>query len=104
MIAKIAAAAPITHFAHAAGHQNIAMTITAAANKNRQKQSFMIFPPSLLSRTQDIIKYELIASPRFDLRRISGSTRRKPGTPPDLAYKNFLELVKPKVAPFSLGR
>ncbi len=46
MIAKIAAAATITHFAQAAGHQKIAKTITAAANKNRQKQSFMIFPPS----------------------------------------------------------
>jgi len=46
MIAKIAAAATITHFAHAAGHQNMAKTITAAANKNRQKQSFMILSPS----------------------------------------------------------
>ena len=43
MMAKIAAAATITHFAHAAGHQNMARTTTAVANKNRQKQSFMIF-------------------------------------------------------------
>jgi len=46
MMAKIAAAAMITHFAQAAGHQNMARTITAAANKNRQKQSFMVFPPT----------------------------------------------------------
>ena len=46
MIAKIAAAATITHFAQAAGHQKMAKTITAAANKNRQKQSFMILSPS----------------------------------------------------------
>jgi hypothetical protein len=50
MIAKIAAAATITHFAHTAGHQNMAKTITAAANKNRQKQSFIIFPPSSSSK------------------------------------------------------
>ncbi len=47
-MAKIAAAATITHFAHAAGHQNMARTTTAAANKNRQKQSFMIFLSSFL--------------------------------------------------------
>jgi hypothetical protein len=47
MMARIAAAATITHFAHVAGHQNMAKTTTAKANKNRQKQSFMIFlPPS----------------------------------------------------------
>ena len=43
MIAKIAAATIITHFAHTAGHQKMAKTTMAAANKNRQKQSFMIF-------------------------------------------------------------
>jgi hypothetical protein len=46
MIAKTAAAATITYFAHTASYQNMAKTITAAANKNRQKQSFMIFSPS----------------------------------------------------------
>jgi hypothetical protein len=45
-MASIAAAATITHFAHIAGHQNMAKTTTAAASKNRQKQSFMIFPSS----------------------------------------------------------
>jgi len=43
IIARIAAAATITHLAHMAGHQNMAKTTTAAANKNRQKQIFMIF-------------------------------------------------------------
>jgi len=43
MMAKIAAATTITHLAHTAGHQNMARTTTAAASKNRQKQSFMIF-------------------------------------------------------------
>jgi hypothetical protein len=62
MIAKIAAAATITHFAHTAGHQSMAKTITAAANKNRQKQSFMIFPPSFSSENYDKTKSELIAS------------------------------------------
>jgi hypothetical protein len=46
MIARIAAATMITHLAQVAGHQNMAKTTTAKANKNRQKQSFMIFPPS----------------------------------------------------------
>jgi len=45
MIAKIAPATIITHFAHAAGHQNMAKTTMAAANKNRQKQSFTCFSP-----------------------------------------------------------
>ena len=62
MIAKMAAAAMITHFAHAAGHQNMAKTITTAANKNRQKQSFMIFPPNSSSQNHDISISELIAS------------------------------------------
>src|SRR4030042_5463322 len=64
MIAKIAAAATITHFAHTAGHQNMAKTITAAANKNRQKQSFMIFPPSSSSQNHDKTKAKPIASNR----------------------------------------
>jgi alkylhydroperoxidase/carboxymuconolactone decarboxylase family protein YurZ len=48
MIARIAAAATITHLAHAAGNPKMAKAIMAAANKNRQKQSFMISPPLLI--------------------------------------------------------
>jgi hypothetical protein len=46
MIAKIAAAMTIAHFAQAAGHEEIASTTTAAARMNLQKHSFMIPPPS----------------------------------------------------------
>ena len=42
MIARIAAAAMITHLAHIAGHQNMAKTTMATANKDRQKQIFMV--------------------------------------------------------------
>jgi len=66
MIAKIAAAATITHFAHAAGHQNMAKTMTAAANKNRQKQSFMISPPSSLRFVNFNEKYNSIARAKYD--------------------------------------
>jgi hypothetical protein len=45
MIARIAPAMTITHLAQAAGHQKMARTTMAAAIKNRQKQSFMDFPP-----------------------------------------------------------
>jgi hypothetical protein len=45
MIAKIAAAMMITHFAQTAGHEEIASTTTAAARINLQKHSFMISPP-----------------------------------------------------------
>jgi hypothetical protein len=55
MMAKIAAAATITHLAHVAGHQTRAKTTTAAASKNRQKQSFMSFPPTILNGTDFII-------------------------------------------------
>jgi hypothetical protein len=51
-MARIAAAAMITHLAHVAGHQNMAKTTTAAANKNRQKQSFMISPPYFIEACQ----------------------------------------------------
>jgi hypothetical protein len=56
----------------------MAKTITAAANKNRQKQSFMICPPS---SSHDIIKYESMASSiRFlssGLAQIHGDTYAK---------------------------
>jgi protein-S-isoprenylcysteine O-methyltransferase Ste14 len=42
----------------------MAKTITAAANKNRQKQSFMIFPPSSSSQNHDKTKAKPIASNR----------------------------------------
>ena len=60
-MARIAAATIITHLAHVAGHQNMAKTTTATANKNRQKQSFMIFPPSSLKCTNFLKRYDPIA-------------------------------------------
>jgi hypothetical protein len=44
MMARIAPAATITHFAQMAGHQKMAKTTTAAESRKRQKQSFMIPP------------------------------------------------------------
>jgi hypothetical protein len=63
MIAKIAAAMMITHFAQTAGHEEIASTTTAAARINLQKQSFMIPPPlssamPLYYEIQTLGKYE----------------------------------------------
>src|SRR4030042_5308522 len=62
MIARIAAAATITHLAHVAGHQKTAITTTAAANKNRQKQSFMIIPPSSTRSNYYRDKHDFIAT------------------------------------------
>jgi len=42
MMAKSAAPMTIIHFAQAAGHQTMAITMIAAANKKRQKHNFMI--------------------------------------------------------------
>jgi hypothetical protein len=42
MIARSAAAIITTHFTQAAGHQTIATTMIAAANKKRQKHNFMM--------------------------------------------------------------
>jgi hypothetical protein len=44
----------------------MAKTTTATANKNRQKQSFMISPPSSLKLTNFIEKYDPIARLRYD--------------------------------------
>jgi hypothetical protein len=77
MIARIAAAATITHLAHMAGHQNMAKTTTAAANKNRQKQSFMIPPPSSLRFLNFIEKYDSIARSKSDPAQDAGSNATK---------------------------
>jgi hypothetical protein len=72
MIARIAAAATITHLAHIAGHQNMANTTMAAANKNRQKQSFMIFPPSSIEARQFYKNINFIAMSKYNRGRVRG--------------------------------
>jgi hypothetical protein len=52
--------------AHIAGHQNMAKTTTAAANKNRQKQSFMIFPPSSFEARQFYNNFSLMAKSKYN--------------------------------------
>jgi hypothetical protein len=79
MIAKIAAAATITHFAHIAGHQKMAKTTTAAASKKRQKQIFMIFPPPSLNCLYFITKIGNIKTSPNRLEH--NSFPSKPGLP-----------------------
>jgi len=75
MIARIAAAATITHLAHIAGHQNRAKTIMAAASKNLQKQSFMIFPPSSFEAHQFYKNNDFMAMSNIIVGQIAGLTR-----------------------------
>jgi hypothetical protein len=65
----------ITHLAHIAGHQNMAKTTTATANKNRQKQSFMISSPSSLRRTNFIKIITLWQGQNMILCKIASLTR-----------------------------
>jgi hypothetical protein len=63
----------ITHFAHMAGHQNIAKTTTAAANKNRQKQSFMISPPYSSRLANLTANYDSMARAGYEKLELSGA-------------------------------
>ena len=61
IIAKIAAAATITHLTQMAGHQNMAKTTIASAKMNRQKQSFMSSPPDDFRLTDHTVNHGLKA-------------------------------------------
>jgi len=61
-MAKIAAAATITHLAQVAGQKNTAKTTTAIDRMNRQKQSFMISPPHVFRRTDLTMGLDSMAS------------------------------------------
>ena len=62
MMARIAAAATITHLTQTAGHQNMAKTTMPIARMKRQKQSFMSSPPHDFRRADFTIKNGLKAT------------------------------------------